>query len=459
MEPRQGTILMAFAGTALLAVAAVLFGPGLLDRYLGSAEAKVESVECAEDTCGEHTGGEHAHGADLDMSLEEILAARCEHEMPAHKCAECRYEVGVARVVEDLMQSTSSGNSPLLVVEEIQPVPIEQSIEIIGEVRTNDNRTAHISPRISGVVRSVNVDVGEEVEEDDVLFNIISIELGQALSTYRKSLSLLALSKKNLDREQSLFERKIASEQDLIRARMDHEKQQAELEAAEHKLRVLGLPPAEIADLGTLDTPVPTGQLEVRAPFPGTIIRKHVVLGELAEPGKDVLLLSDLGTVWVWGSIYGEDLAVLLELREEGPLEVDITVSEFPDRTFQGTLDYVGAVMEEKTRTVQVRATLENPGKLLRPGMFCRIHLPVDTGEKVLAIPEEALLSDEGVDFLFKPLEDDYFVRRRVKKGREFDGRVEILEGLEPGEAIVTKGAFVLKSDVLREKMGAGCAD
>ena len=119
----------------------------------------------------------------------------------------------------------------------------------------------------------------------------------------------------------------------------------------------------------------------------------------------------------------------------------------------------MGATMEERTRTVKVRATVENADRLLRPGMFCEIRMGIGAGKEALVIPKVALLSDEGRDFVFTHWKEDYYVRRPVKKGRELPNRVEIIEGLEPGDRIVAEGAFLLKSDILREKMGAGCAD
>jgi cobalt-zinc-cadmium efflux system membrane fusion protein len=91
--------------------------------------------------------------------------------------------------------------------------------------------------------------------------------------------------------------------------------------------------------------------------------------------------------------------------------------------------------------------------------MFCDIHIGLHEEETVLAIPKAALLSDEGESFVFSHWKDDYYVRRQVSAGREFFDLVEVLAGLTPGDRIVTEGAFLLKSDILREKMGAGCAD
>jgi cobalt-zinc-cadmium efflux system membrane fusion protein len=170
-------------------------------------------------------------------------------------------------------------------------------------------------------------------------------------------------------------------------------------------------------------------------------------------------VLADLTTAWVWGGLYERDLANVLTRMAAGIVPVEVTVPAFPGRVFTGQLNYVASTMDETTRTVKVRTVIANGDRLLRPGMFCEVRLLLTSDEDVLAIPKMALLSDEGVDFVFKHMKDDYYLRQNVTKGREFDDAVEILAGLEPGLTIVAEGAFLLKSDVLRSKMGAGCAD
>jgi len=91
--------------------------------------------------------------------------------------------------------------------------------------------------------------------------------------------------------------------------------------------------------------------------------------------------------------------------------------------------------------------------------MFVQVRLLLDTGKTVLAVPAEAVVEDEGRSFVFIRHDPEYFVRRPVAPGRSFDGWVEITQGLRGGETVVTRGAFLFKSDVLRSKMGAGCAD
>jgi cobalt-zinc-cadmium efflux system membrane fusion protein len=411
---------------------------------------------------GEHAGhGEEERdaGRDLAMSLEEILAARCEHDLPTHQCAECRYEVGVVRLSASTMKGTPGVKNGLIETALAVPRKLSSPTDVTGEIQMNENTAAHLSPRISGIIRSVKVDIGAQVKTGEVLFEVESVELGRAVSDYQKSRKLVELSRRNYEREKSLFDRKIGAERTMIDARMVYEQHQAELDAAEQRLHVLGLTEEQLAELIRQSHAALAGRLAVRAPLDGTIIRKHAVVGELASPGTDVMLIADLRSVWAWANIYEQDLAPLLERRREGPMAVDVLVDAFPGRAFSGTLDYVGATMDESTRTVKVRVTVGNEERLLRPGMFCHIRIKLAPDEEVLAIPREALHSDEGKQFVFKPLKDDYYFRRPVEIGRTFDDYVEVVEGLEPGETIVVDGSFLLKSDVLRSKMGAGCAD
>ncbi len=407
-----------------------------------------------------HEGhGAEASGETLALSLDEIARAHCEHDVPAYECASCRYEVGVVKVPLSLVKEDPHGENGLVRTRLVEKMGVTDALTVTGEVQLNENKAVHVSPPIPGIIESVKVDMGACVSEGDVLFNISSVELGKALSDYERSRALAALAGKNVDREKSLLKSRISSEQEMIDAQMTYEQHKAERDAARQVLHVLGLTDEAMASIDRGEPGVRAGTLPVRAPLEGTIIGKHAVVGELVEPGSDVMLLADLTTVWVWADIYEQDLPRLIQARKLGPIPVTVFVRAFPGQPFEGKMDYVGATMEERTRTVKVRATLENTDRLLRPGMFCEIRMEVSTPEEALAIPRGGLLSDEGLDFIFMHWKEDYYVRRPVKRGREFRDRVEILEGLEPGDRVVVDGAFLLKSDILREKMGAGCAD
>lgn len=408
---------------------------------------------------GEHDG--HGHGPALasSASIEKRESAQCEHDMPAYQCTTCRYEVGVVKLDPSLLKQANGDG--LVRTQTVTRTQLVVTLPATGEVALNENATAHISPRIAGIIDFVPVDIGARVKAGDTLLALASVELGQALADYERNRNLSELTEKILEREMKLREQNVASEQEVIEAQMAFEQHRADWKASEQMLHVLGLTEEDLAEMRELPHGAGAGRLMVRAPIAGTIIDKHAAVGEMAEPGKDLMLLSDLTTVWVWANVHSRDLARLLEAEKRGPVAIEITVDAFPGRSFNGVIDYMGATMDERTRTVKVRATVENTDQALRPGMFCNAVLALGNGqaEEVLGAPKSAVFADEGQSFVFKHWKDDLFVRQDVRTGREFFGMVEIIAGLEAGDIVATDGAFLLKSDVLREKMGAGCAD
>lgn len=306
---------------------------------------------------------------------------------------------------------------------------------------------------------SVSAEQGSRVEKGAVLFEIESAELGRAVGAYRKNRALSALALKNLEREKALVEKKISPETDHIEAQMKYDEYRIELEAAANELAVMGLDAATVADITSDAQAGRLGTLPVRAPLAGTVIERHVTVGEAVEAGKELMVVADLSTVWVWMSLYERDLARFLGESKKGRLRVQITTLAFQDRVFEGAVDLIGSSVDEDDRTVKVRATLNNPDALLRPGMFCAANVVFETREHVIAVPKTALMTDEGKPFVFRLIRDGFVLRTDVEIGRVFADSVEIISGVSEGEKIVTEGTFICKSDVLRAKMGAGCAD
>ena len=392
-------------------------------------------------------------------TITERVSAKCECGIPTYQCAECRYELGVVKVDATLLKQPDG--TGLVQTQTVARTQLSVVLPTTGEVALNETTTAHISPRTAGLIESVAVDLGARVTAGDTLLTLASVELGKVQAEYERNRILSALSEKIFARESKLWAQKVGSEQEVMDAQMTFEQYRADLTVSEHTLRALGLTEADLAGLRTPSPGGSAGRLPVRAPMAGTVIEKHAARGEMAEPGKDLMVLSDLTTVWVWADVQSRDLARLLAADQRGAVAVEVTVTAFPGQPFKGVLDYVGATMNEQTRTVKVRATVNNAELRLRPGMFCEVAIALGQGpaEAILAVPQTAVFSDAGQDFVFLHWKDDFFVRQDVRKGREFFGMVELLNGLQAGDTIVTDGAFLLKSDVLREKMGAGCAD
>ena len=399
----------------------------------------------------------HDHSEPKTRTEEELFTVKCECNIPQYTCDECRYELGLVKLDASLI--AAPGKAGLVKVLPVTKRNAQSLLSLNGEIALNETALWHVSPRVSGNVRAIKTDLGKTVKKGDVLFEIESPELGLAVGMYRKNKALAALALKNLEREKSLVAQKLSPEADAVDAQMKYDEYRVELESAGNALGVMGLDAKAIAALTADGQAGKPSVLPVQAPQSGTVIQKHLDMGETIERGKDVLTVADLSSVWVWLKVYEGDLAVLASEAKKGALRVQIAVSSLPERTFEGKIDLISAIMDEDTRTVKIRSVLANADGLLRPGMFCAANIVFETAEKVIAVPKNAVMFDEGKYFVFRMVRDGFALRADVEPGRVFADSIEITRGLNEGARIVTEGAFVLKSDVLRAKMGAGCAD
>jgi cobalt-zinc-cadmium efflux system membrane fusion protein len=396
-------------------------------------------------------GAAHEHEPDHEVVydaalLERLRARRCEHKPKILDCDQCRYEVGAVelRGAEDLIET-----GRVIVGEK------RGELRLTGEVTFDEKRVVHISPRIEGIARRVFVTTGDRVRAGAALYEMDSLSLGRLRSSYLQARARLELARKNHEREKRLFREQISSAKEKLQTETALEEARIALRTARDQLRLIGVTGAGLAPREGAQR----GRLTLRAPRAGRVVAKHIVPGEQLSPDKEVLIIADLSEVWVRANVYERDLARLLAARAAGPLEAGVTVAAFSGRRFVGEVDYVGATMDEATRTVKVRVVVPNRELLLRPGMFAEVVLALGRAGKALFAPKEAVVSDGDHRFVFVKIGRRRFLRRDVQRGEETGETVEIVEGLRPGEEIVARGAFLLKSDILREKMGAGCAD
>ena len=266
------------------------------------------------------------------------------------------------------------------------------------------------------------------------------------------------LAEKSFDRQKDLKEAGISSEREFLESEQRLESTSIQLDSTRQSLVRLGHRDAKIKALTNRGIKGVTGKLAIIAPFDGEVLEMHAVRGERVEPGEEILLIGDILSLWLWVDLYETQLHSVSNALAAGSLPALVRVSAFPERRFEGRVDFVGRVMDKHTRTVKARIELDNREGLLRPGMFANVQLGIDPSGGQVALPSAAVLADEGRHFVFVHHEGDYYVRRPVERGREVDGFVEVRGAVEPGDKVITTGSFLLKSDVLRSKMGAGCA-
>ena len=329
-------------------------------------------------------------------------------------------------------------------------------ISTTGQVDFDQTRLAHVSPRISGRVHRVHAVLGQKVGSGQELAEIDSIELGQAKALFLQAKAREELARKSFDRAQSLLVDRIASEQEVLEAEASLREATAALRTTEETLRLFGLSQPQIDALSYEDRKAAVYPL--RAPFAGTVVERHVTLGELVTPERNLFTLADISRVWIWIDVYQRDLGNV-HLEDEARARVDA----FPGEIFAGKVSYLSAQVDSDTRTVRARLDVDNPDGKLRPGMFVEVELldpharaGVVSESLNLVVPDSAVVRDGEEYLVFVPVGERRFERRDVRIGKRSGGLVAILDGLELDESVVVEGAFLLKSAASKESLGGG---
>ncbi len=315
-----------------------------------------------------------------------------------------------------------------------------------GEIRVNEDRYAHVTPRVTGVVESVRATLGQLVRAGETMAVLESRELADLKSEYLASIERVDLALANFKREERLFEKKISSEQEYLETKQALAETRIAQRSAAQKLHALGLSESYIDQLPA-EPEASLTRYPLAAPFDGTVIEKHITQGEALEADADAFEVADLSSVWADFSIYQEDMGLI----QEGQT-VLVSSGNITDR---GTISYVRPIVGEDTRTALARVVLQNPERKWRPGMFVNGSIAIDATDVSIVIPKSALqtIDDNTVVFV---QEADGFVPRPVLVGTENSDQVAIRGGLTAGEVYVASGGFALKSQLQKSEMSAG---
>ncbi|HZD04756.1 MAG TPA: efflux RND transporter periplasmic adaptor subunit, partial [Longimicrobiales bacterium] len=196
---------------------------------------------------------------------------------------------------------------------------------------------------------------------------------------------------------------------------------------------------------GVLERAAPAPLLAVRAPIDGSVLQTDVTRGRHVAAGDALFRVADLSTLWVAIDLYESDLAYV----SPGD-SVTLQVKAFPGRAFPGRIARVGQVMDSVTRTVRTRGVVASRGRL-KPGMLASVTIhPAGPSARILAIPAAAVQRIDDRPVAFVRAGPGRFRVRRLTTGIEQEGYVEVVEGLQPGDTVVTRGSFLLKSELLK---------
>lgn len=464
--PRQRSVAV-IATVAIVAVfaliAVLLWRSG---RASDTTEVKV-SAEAGKAAEGEEHGAgeEHAEGGEVTLTPEAREAAGIE-------------------------------------IEGVTERPAVALLRMTGTVETNQQQTQQVTPLVSGRVERVNVALGDYVSAGSVIAVISSPDVAEMQGKLREAETRLNSAQRNLQRVQRaenrvavlqakakldeaeatlkrtkrLIELGVGAGKDLVAAEAVHRSAKAEYDfqsnislnrEVQQAQAELDASRTEVAhlrqSLGALGAAIPANDtnhdislVTVRAPVSGKVVERQVNAGAGVQPGSPMFTVANVSTVWVMANVPEAQMPLM---RPGAPAEV--RSAALGDKVLYGSVAYIDPRIMEETRAGRVRVELSNPGEQLKPGMFVEVGFQAGTAGaggvgRELVVREEAVqrVGERTVVFVPKEDEEGAFEVREVKLGAVNDGYARILEGLQLGEKVVTKGSFTLKTQMQKGEMG-----
>jgi cobalt-zinc-cadmium efflux system membrane fusion protein len=394
----------------------------------------------------------HGHGNEnsQDITPEELFSKKCEHDILQFECDECRYELGVVKISQDIL------DKKLVTLQQASLFPTERAIVLNGLVEFDSKGKFFAFSTVDGVVAKLFVRAGDKVKKGASLVEIFSSQLAEIKGTYLENRAELALTEKTFTRMKELFESKLVSEKEFYEAETNYKMAEIRLNSAKSALIGSGF---NDSDLQNIEISQNAGKLSIKSPADGIVNSINVFSGEHVDREKELVEIGNTDEVFVIADIYEKELLAVESLFKTGKPPAIVTASAYKDEIFKGTLHSLSLSIDEKTRRPKARILVTNNNGKLKPGQFVSVKLFSPETTETIAVPYQAVMSDEGRDFVFIHYKDDYYLRRNVQTGKQFSKNIEIISGLEKGEKFVVDGAFLCKSDILRSKMGAGCAE
>jgi cobalt-zinc-cadmium efflux system membrane fusion protein len=320
----------------------------------------------------------------------------------------------------------------------IQPGQLQERMQLQGEIVLDESHMALVPSRLPGIVREIPVEVGQEVAQGDTLTILTSQELADRIMGYVGTEWAFRGAMEMIKRERALGEREISSEEQLLAAEQSYRQAETEHSVALQRMRALGYTEPmlhkylERPDLQDLTL------YSIKAPISGRVISRNLQKGAAVEPGRVLFRIADLRQLW---------LRFNLPLRYLGAVGSDLAikvVNEIAGVEGEARISVIEDVMDSRSRTTPVRATLPNPEGHWRPGMPARVEIDGIPTEVERIIPMVAVQTLEGRPVVFVETAPGMFKPQPVTLGRKDASRAELLEGPPIGAKVAAKNSFLL---------------
>lgn len=439
----------------------LLLGIGLLTGCDGDSpemaeRSDVRASNADPEICAEH-GVLEAVCTKCNPSLIPVFQANgdwCdEHGFAESFCPVCNPQAGGRPAEQDLAADGSPPDGTRvrfktrdaaqlagIAVSEAVEAPWTGGTQAVARLDWDATRIAMVSARSPGVVASIVADVGTQVEVGSALARLRSAHVGGDRSRVAAARRVVSVAEAEVARKQELLASGVTSERETLAAEQALATAEAELGALEAELGLVGR--------GSGDAYV------VTAPIAGVVTERNASVGQSVEPSMALFQVVDPSRMWAELDVSEADLG-----RVEPGQQVQVVLDAMPERTFEGRLEYLAPSVDPQTRTARARVGLDNPDGALRAHMYGLADIVTDTETAVVTVPSAAVQPAGDVHLVFVRESDDTFITRRVRVIARSGDQVRVAGLVNPGDPVATTGSFLLKTETLKDSIGAGCCD
>ena len=319
----------------------------------------------------------------------------------------------------------------------VAPSILKRTLRLTGAVAFNGFATTPVITQVGGPVSRIVVAPGDMVAAGQPLLYVASPDFSQLRATYLKASDAFKLADREYARSKDLYDHHAIAERDLIAAESARNQAEADLQASEQALHVLGFKSPDQAVQARRSPELP-----VLAPIAGEVVERLVAPGQVMQAGTtQAFTISDMSTVWVMANVYQQDLPYV---REGNPATVE--TDAYPGTPFYGKISYVAATLDPTTRTLQARIEVKNPQRKLKNNMYVVAQVQAGKVPNAITVPNAAVLRNtENEPFVYTLAGQNQFATRSVTIGQTSEQTTEITSGLAPGDRVVANGSLFLQ--------------
>lgn len=324
-----------------------------------------------------------------------------------------------------------------------RPATTQAALHVPAHIQFNQNNIAEIRTSVPGIIHTIHVDLGDRVDAGDPLFELESARVGELQSELLSAAQDVETARANLTRQQELRDRGLAATRVVEEAQRTLQEAQSRQANLQSSLRLAGANRDQNAQ----------GRYVLRAPIDGTIVRRPAVRGLFSLNETSLATIADTSTMWAIIDL-PEHRAYSINLGQTVSLHVQ-GLSD-PVNAF---INWISPEIDPRTRSISVRADVDNPHQSLRANQFAQASIQAPSDQPLITLPRQSLQRIEDTYVIFVRRRANLYEPRRVELHRFQDQQALISGPLEVGEEVVTTGAFLLKTELVPDSIGAGCCE